>query len=84
MTLVQATVDYDTAVQMADVGRNTLLRLAKSGEIASFMHGKKRRFVVSSIEDYCKRQVENALCEAQGKRMQQSGHPGYKPDTGHA
>lgn len=76
MTLVQATVDYNAAIEMAGVGKNTLLRLAQSGEIASFMHGKKRRFVVSSIEDYCKRQVENALSEAQGKRMQRSGHMG--------
>ena len=53
--LIQETVSYESACEMLDCGKNTILNLCKAGELASTIHAGRRRIYIDSIEAYAER-----------------------------
>ena len=48
-------------MKLLDVGKNTLYRLLKSGDINAFKIGKVWKIPKSSVDDYVRRQLQSNI-----------------------
>ena len=68
-------VGVDGACIIADCGKDELYNWIRSGEVESFLDGRRRKIVVASIKDRIRRKL------AVSKQFTRARHPGsHKPN----